>query len=182
MATISGTNVQLAANQHKVNSALLAAQSGLDCGKYIAATISLDETGRNYVTDAEAHKVWTDLWQYLQNAALDGQAVGPATRFTDAIGSGDQIVMSPINFGSTNVDFTVRFYRYDGDPHTVKIESTGTNGPVTRKIKMDMEITKDRSVLEYAIASRGRMWLTGDTTIHGNVFSSWDRPRYHPTT
>jgi len=43
-----------------------------------------------------------------------------------------------------------------------------------------MEITKDRSVLTYAIASKGRMWLTGDTTIHGDVFSSWDRTEIAP--
>lgn len=38
MATLSGTNLQLASNQHKVNSALLAAQSGLECSKFILAS------------------------------------------------------------------------------------------------------------------------------------------------
>ena len=42
MATLSGTNVQLASNQHKVNSALSAAQSGLECGKYIVSTVFND--------------------------------------------------------------------------------------------------------------------------------------------
>ncbi len=180
MAAMSGANVQLASNQHKINAALLAAQSGLDCGKYIAGTISLGKTGYNYVTDAQALKVWLDLCQYVQTSGLDGQIVGPATRFTDAAGSGDQIVTSPLNFGSANVNFTVRFYRYDSDPRTIKLQSTGTDGEVTRKIRMEMKITKDRSVLNYAIASRGRMWLTGDTTIHGDVFSSWNRADIPP--
>jgi Tfp pilus assembly protein PilX len=35
MATISGANAQLASNQHKINSALYAAASALECGKYI---------------------------------------------------------------------------------------------------------------------------------------------------
>ena len=178
--SMSGTNVQLASNQHKVNAALLAAQSGLECGKYIVATASLDKTSHNFVTDAEAHKVWSDLYLHIQNNALDGQFVPPPARFADAVGSGDQIVTSPINFGSTNVDFTIRFYRYDGDPRTIKLQATGTDGDIGRSIKMDMKITKDRSILEYAVAGRGRMWLTGNTTIHGNVFSSWDRADISP--
>ena len=174
MATMSGTNVQLATNQHKVNSALSAAQSGIECGKYIISTINLGETGLNYVTLAQANQVWSDLCTHLQNTALDGQAVPSATTFSDSVGSGDEIVTQVINFGSNDGDFELRFYRYNSDPYTIKVQSRGTDGQVTRNIGLDMEITKDSTVLEYAIASRGRMWLTGDTTIHGNLYSSWD--------
>ena len=180
MATLSGTNVQLASNQHKLNSALSAAQSGLECGRYIVATVNLGETGLNYVTTAQANQVWADLCQHLQRTAIDGQTVPSASNFSDAIGSGDEIITPSINFGSTNADFVLRYYRYDSDPHTIKLQSIGTDGEVTKNVRMDMEITKDRSVLNYAIASRGRMWLTGETTIHGNLFSSWDRPEISP--
>ena len=180
MATMTNTNVQLASNQRKVNSALSAALSGLDCGKYIVSTVMLDETGYNFVSDAEANQVWSDLCQYIQDVGLDGQTVGPSTRFIDSLGSGDQITTAPINFGSSNANFAIRFYRYDDDCRTIKLQAIGNNGEVTKNITMDMEITKDRQVLNYAIASRGRMWLTGDTTIHGDVFSSWDRPEIPP--
>jgi hypothetical protein len=180
MATMSGTNVQLATNQHKVNSAFSAAQSGIECGKYIISTVNLAETGLNYVTEAQANEVWMDLCTHLQSTALDGQTVPSADTFIDGIGSGDEIVTSAINFGSNNGDFELRFYRYDGDPYTIKVQSSGTDGQVTRSISLDLEITKDSSVLEYAIASRGRMWLTGDTTIHGNLYSSWDVPNVAP--
>ena len=40
LASLSGTNVQVAANQRRVNSALYAAQSGLECAKYIVNTVS----------------------------------------------------------------------------------------------------------------------------------------------
>jgi hypothetical protein len=179
MATLSGTHVQLASNQHKVNSALLAAQSGLECGKYIVATVDLDETGFNFVTDAEANKAWLDLCQHVQSMGLDGQVVAGPTRFTDVIGGGDQLVTPSMSFGS-NADFVVRFYRYDADPHMVKLQSIGTQGQVIRKVNINMGLTKDREVLNYAIASRGRMWLTGDTTIYGDIFSSWNRPEISP--
>ncbi|MFZ2149273.1 MAG: pilus assembly PilX N-terminal domain-containing protein [Sedimentisphaerales bacterium] len=180
MATLSGTNVQLASNQHKVNSALSAAQSGLECGKYIVTTVNLGETGLNYVTTAQANQVWADLCQHIQSTALDGKTVPFSNNFSDTTGSGNEIITPSINFGSTNADFVLRFYRYNSNPHIIKLQSIGADAGVTRKITMDMEITKDRSVLNYAIASRGRMWLTGDTTIHGNLYSSWDRPEIPP--
>ena len=109
MATMSGTNVQLASNQHKANSALSAAQSGIECGKYIISTISLGDTGLNYITLAQANQVWTDLGTHLQNTQLDGQTVSSASTFADSIGSGDEIITPSIDFGSNGGDFELRF-------------------------------------------------------------------------
>lgn len=180
MATLSATNVQLASNQHKVNSALLAAQSGLECGKYIIATVTCARTGYNFVSDTEANKVWSDLCLRLQSVAPDGKVVPAATRFTDVSGSGDQIITAPLNFGSPNTDFRIKFYRYDGDPRTIKLQAIGTAGQITRQVAIDLKVTKDSKVLSYAIASRGRMWITGNTTVHGDIFSSWNRPEISP--
>jgi hypothetical protein len=180
MATLSDTNAQLASNQHKIGSALLAAQSGLECGKYIVATTTLDKTGHNYVTNTEANTTWTKLCQHLQTAALDGQTVQSPVRFTDTAGSGDQVITSSLNFGSANTAFTLRFYRYDSDPRTIKLQATGTAGQITRQVSIDLKVTKDSKILSYAVATRGRMWLTGDTTIHGDVFSTWNRAEISP--
>ena len=181
--SISGLNVQLADNQHKVNSALSAAESGLECGKYLVVHETLpylDSTGSNFVTEAQANTVWATLCEHIQLAALGGQAVPNPTRFTDSGGSGDQIAAPLINVSSNDTAFALRFYRYDGDPHTIKLQSIGTAGNATRQVNVDMEIKRDAKVLEYALASAGRMWLTGDTTIHGNIFSSWDRADISP--
>ena len=72
----------------------------------------------------------------------------------------------------------MRFYRTD--THTIQLIGIGSDGQVTRQAGVNMTITKDNEVLNYAIASRGRMWLTGQSTIHGDVFSSWDRPEISP--
>jgi len=180
MATMSGTNIQIASNQHKVNSALLAAQSGLECGKYVVTTITLPSTSQNIVSNPEADQVWDILCQHLQNTAFDGQTVPAAARFGDAIGNGDEIITVPLDFGSVNTDFTLRFYRYDSNPQIIKIQSTGNGGEAVRQINMDMKVTKDSEVLNYAVASRGRMWLTGDSTIYGDIFSAWDRVEISP--
>jgi len=180
LATMSGANVQMASNQHRAKTALYAAQSGLDCAKYIVNTVTLGQTSVNTVTTEQANQVWTALCQHVQNEALDGKSVPSASRFCDAAGSGDQLTTPALDFDGSNVDFSVRFYRYDSDPLTIRLQSTGANEATTRKVGVTMAVTKDREVLTYAMAGRGRMWLTGDTTIHGDLFSSWDRPEVSP--
>jgi hypothetical protein len=134
----------------------------------------------NHVTDTQADQVWTDLCAHVQAEALDGKSVPSATRFTDADGDGDQLVTQTLSLGAANVDYGIRFYRYDANPRVIKMQSVGSNGPITRRIGVDMAVTKGNDVMTYAIASRGRMWLTGDTTIHGDLYSSWDRPEIAP--
>ncbi len=178
MATFCGANAQIADNQRKVNTALYAAQSGLECAKRVVSTISLPSTMFNSITTEQANQAWADFCS--QVPALDDQAFSAPTGFTDAHGSGKQIITGPINYGNSNVSFRLRFYRYNSEPLTIKFEAIGNSGQVTRKIGMDMEIRKDSAVLQYAIASRGRMWLTGDSTIYGDIYSSWNRTDISP--
>jgi Tfp pilus assembly protein PilX len=173
MATVSGSNVQVASNQHKVNGALHAAQSGLECAKYMVKTVTLTQTNSNTVTDAQANQTWTSLCSYVQTTKLDGKTVASASRFTDTLGSGDQLVTPALHTGVTNAQFTIRLYRYDSDPHTIKLQSTGTDGVASRRVSMDMAVTKDRQILDYAVASQCRVWVTGNSTIYGNLYSSW---------
>jgi len=180
LATSTGTNVQLASNQRKVNTALHAALSGLECAKYMVSTVSLGEASANYVTTAQANQAWADLCTHVQALNLDGKPVWPALRFSDTGGDGDEMITSVLDLANPDTQFSVRLYRYDSDPRTIKMQATGIDGTVMRTVSMDMAITKDREVLEYAIASRGRMWLTGDTTIHGDLYSSWDRADISP--
>lgn len=180
LAASSGANVQVASNQRYANGALHAAQVGLECAKYIVRTVTLPETGMNTVSDAEADTVWANLCVYLQTQALDGKAVSAASEFADAHGAGDQIVTQTMDFATPCLRFTVRLYRYDADRRTLKVQSIGTEGDASRQVAMDMAVTKDREVLSYAIAGRGRMWLTGTTTIHGDVFSTWNHAGISP--
>ncbi len=44
LATVSGSNLQVASNQCRVNAALHAAQSGLECARYLVQTVTLPLT------------------------------------------------------------------------------------------------------------------------------------------
>jgi len=182
IATMATTNAQLSSNQHKVNCALAATESGIECGRYIISKTLplLESTGVNYITTKQANTVWATLCQKVEDLALSGQTVPPPQRFCDEYGDGDEIETGQISYGSPNTTFKIRFYRYDSDPRTIRLQSTGADGQVTRKMNIDMAITKNADVLNYAIASRGRMWITGDSTIYGDIFSSWDRASISP--
>ena len=172
MASLSGVNLQIADNQRKVNSALSAAQSAMECGKYIVANIpDMPKTSLNAVTPDQANLVWSKLCDHVQAQHwVAGQATQP---------SNDEIITPAVNFGAANTSFQVRFYR-DTNSTSIQLEGIGADGQVKRQVSIDMTITKNNRVLNYAIASRGRMWLTGNTTIHGDVFSPWNRPEISP--
>jgi len=169
MVSMSGVNLQIADNHHKVNSSLSAAESGLDCGRFIVANTPLPSTAINIVTVAEADQVWNSLCAQVQ---AQPWVAGEAQQ------TENEIITPAISFGADNASFQVRFHR--DDTYTISLEGIGADGEVERQVSIEMNITKDNEVLNYAIASRGRMWLTGDTTIHGDIFSSWDRPEISP--
>lgn len=173
LTSLSGANVQVASSQHKVNTALHAAQSGLEFAKYLVRTVTLASTSTNTVTDSQADAVWSTLCSYATTKNLGG-----CTPSAAAMTNGDKLTIANVNLGTGCGTCTLNLYRYDSDPRTIQVRSTGLCGddsqPVVRTVGMDLRITKDNDVLNYAIATRGRMWLTGDTTINGDVFSAWD--------
>jgi Tfp pilus assembly protein PilX len=175
MAT-SSTNAQVADNHRKTNTAMNSALSGLECAKYIIAQTPTFSTNQNTVTAAQANTMWANLCSKLQTTALGGQAVGAAAAFTDGVGAGTQIVTPAVNFGAAGQSFTLRFYRYDANPTRILLNCTGNEGTLTRKVHLEMDIRKKADVLNYAIASRGRMWVTQNSVIHGPIYSSWNRP------
>ncbi len=186
MLSMASANLQVSNNHHKANMALNAALSGLECARYIAATTNTGlPTHINYVTDSQADAIWNNLCSRLQAVQLGGLTVSGQTRMDT--GDGDIIVTQFVPYQNTGASFQVCFYRYDDDPDTterenliVYIDSSGQDGGLNRTVQMNMKIQKDAQVLNYALAGRGRMWLTGDTTIYGDIYSSWDRADISP--
>ena len=177
MAALSGGNVQLADNQHKVDSALTAAQSGLEIGKYLVNGYSKSSSTKktaDYVTQGDRNETWVNFGNYL-NLPSNTVAGKPW------IDTGTDLISSPINFGSNGEKFQVK-YHYDGNEIT--LESTGvvptSDGYVTKKASVGTKIDRNSEVLKYAIASKSRVWVTGNSTIHGNIYSSWQYQNISP--
>jgi hypothetical protein len=177
LASLSASNVESAANKVRTDSAYMAAESGLEYSKYLVsdfiASGKLPSTSNNTVSDAEADNAWTEFCKYLRSMTHGGHGMMGCTHTCNGVGNGHRIYTAWVNYGSTG-SFATRFYRLDGDPRTIYIESTGIDGQASRVITMRFVIKKDAKVLRYAIATRSRMWITGDSTIHGDVFSAWN--------
>lgn len=96
-------------------------------------------------------------------------------------------IITPItNSGSSISQFRIRFYREsdwyypDQKGYVIKIQTIGIRNNIQRHLNMDLVVKKDSTVLNYAIASRGRIWLAGDSVIKGNIYSAWDRLEISP--
>lgn len=173
---MASANLQVSGNHQKANMALNAALSGLEYAKWIAAnTPTGSPTHINTVTDEQADTVWANLCSRVGGAVVDVE------------GNGKQVATGWIQYldGSS---FQVLFTRYPDNPATsdvrenmyVHVECRGQHKGLNRKVKMQMNITKDAQVLNYAIAGRGRMWLAGNTTVYGDIYSSWNNANISP--
>ena len=165
------SNLRQARNQHKASSALSAAESGLECGKYVVASTLplLESTDYNFVTKKQADAVWEKVCAQVQAQPwVDNTAKKTAK----------EIITQKTACNSDGGTFQVRFYR--SDTSTIGLEGIGTDGDTTITVSTQMDIAKDNEVLNYAIASRSKVWLTGDSTIYGNIYSFWDRVDISP--
>jgi hypothetical protein len=134
----------------------------------------LPKTGSNTVSNSDAATVWATLCGKMQSLKLGNLTVPNATRFTDSGGPGDQIIAGPITVDpNSSSTVTVKVYRYDSNSLLLKCLSTGTTHGITRKIETDFSLAKEAKVLQYSIASRARVWITANSTVHGDIYSSW---------
>ena len=93
MASLSGTNVQLADNQQKVNSALSAAQSGSEVGKYLVTSYSKSAAAvmtDDYITQADKDQTWQNFRTYVQNNTVSNAV------WTDPSGAGNELISNNI--------------------------------------------------------------------------------------
>jgi Tfp pilus assembly protein PilX len=105
MASLSGVNLQIADNQRKVNSALSAAQSGLQAGCYLANKYSSGaplQTSR-LLNQADKDATWTAFCTYLQNNTVGGAAWS---------GTGNERSSSISLSNSSKIDL---MFNYDGN-------------------------------------------------------------------
>lgn len=168
---ISNTNTQVAYNHKRIDNALSAAQSGLETARYIIAQVSEDlknnaayRTSSNTVSDAEANIIWGAFGDKIVAMSISG---------ADVTRSSELITVSSVNFANGE-EFTLKFSRIG--LRTIMVQSIGNDGDdISRTITMKFSIAKESEVLKYAIASRGRIWITGDSTIHGSIYSSYGK-------
>ncbi len=187
LAAMSTTNVQMAQNHYGMAQAQVAAESGLQYAMLLIEDYDPPAAAwspRNTVTQTEAEDTFGYFVSHVQTFLADSPLLNGAGTSYDSCTQTLQVpATGNISLNGNNNGFSLLFEFIPGtgsDPHIITVTSTGNNGNIERGVQITFPIRKNSEILEYAIASRGRMWITGDSTIEGDVFSSWDRPEISP--
>ena len=182
--SVTGVSKQTAVNHSNMNAAQVNAENGLQLFRYLVSNWTPPEscfTGKNYVTDSEARAAFSSFTQFI-NISL------AASNLMDKGGIAygtDSMYISDLQLDSTSsnyIDISCQLVLplSESDYHKVEVTAVGSSDGVSRSVMMSYDLCKSSEVLEYAIASRGRIWLTGDSNIDGDVYSAWDNRTCSP--
>jgi hypothetical protein len=89
-----------------------------------------------------------------------------------------QITISGIKYQNSGNTFTIK-YSHAANDTNIYIICIGTDGAISRTAKTSVTIAKDTTMLKYGVAGDSRVWLAGNTTIHGDIYSSYAKYTYN---
>jgi Tfp pilus assembly protein PilX len=155
MATMSGTNIQIAANQHKADSARICAESGLDVIRYWLSRVSISGTTADELKFSQiASSLQEDLTsQYITNitTSCDGTTITIPNVTLDS---------------QSQKSFYGKITKIDNN--NVQLEVTGVSGAITRTIKTDYYLgERANTVFDFGVATKGPLSLSGNIDLTG---------------
>ncbi len=175
-------NLQMASNHENMAAALMAAESGLEYANALVAGYLADGSTKTFnstVSDDEAIEEFNNLVDYVRDRAA--VIVGDAVAFSEGGATGLMLAVPAISLqDGGGARFALTFKQYDSAPQTFEVTSAGESGTIQRNVRLSYNVAKDTSILKYAVASRSRLIITGDSTIEGDVYSSWGDPYIAP--
>lgn len=155
LASMSGTNVQIAENQRKLDNTRGCAESGLEVLRYWMSRVEM--SGTTASSQRFAH-----LATVLQN---DLSAAGVTNIVPVCDGSTISISNVPLQ-SSNNQSFTAVFTKIDND--NVRLDVTGHYGPINRTIRTNYRFDRRaHNVFDYGVASKGPLSLSGNVELDG---------------
>jgi len=164
MATISGTNTQLASNQHKVDCALASAASGLEVQRFWLTPITMPSSTplANYLST---------IVGTLQNDLADN-SISNITLNSD--GSIQPVILD----STTGQTFTGQLSIDPTYPNILQVYTKGGGNQITRTIRVDFDIEPYKHpIFNYGLATKGPLNYTGNPATTG-VNESWEADIY----
>ncbi len=154
IAVLSGTNVQLASNQHKVDHALAGAESGLEVTRFWLNRVEMPSSTQpsNYLSTI------MDIWQNdLAANSISNITVNPD-------GS-----IQPVTLDSaTGRTFNGQSLIDPSDPNTLQVYTTGDSGQITRTVKVCYDIEPyEYPIFDFGLAIKGPLNFNGNPTLNG---------------
>jgi hypothetical protein len=166
MAAMSGTNVQIASNQHKVDCALGSASSGLEVERHWLASVKMPST-------TPENKYLTTIDAILQSN-LDANGISNITLKHTA----STISILPVTLDSTaGLTFNGQM-SIPGNPYILQVLTTGGGNQITRTIKTEFYIEPYKHpIFNYGLATKGPLNYTGNPTT-SVASESWEADMY----
>lgn len=161
MMTISGTNVQLASNHHKVNNALAAAQSGQEVIRYWLSRVL-------FSSSTPQASYFTTIVTGVKNDLSNNGITNVALQDNGSIGTVTLDSKNGLTFdGQMNIDLSQ-------SPPKLRTQVTGHSGDIARTITILYNIQPYVfPIFNYGLATKGPVNFPGNPTINA-VNSSWE--------
>ncbi|OHB82904.1 MAG: hypothetical protein A2Z38_04345 [Planctomycetes bacterium RBG_19FT_COMBO_48_8] len=155
IATLSGTNVQIANNHRNADRARACAESGFDVIRFWLNQVSIPGT------TLEADR-FIQIAGSLQNELTTNSITNVAPSY-----DGSAITIPGVTLDSTNASsFSSTITQLDVE--TVQIDVTGTYGSITRTIRANYLIgERANNVFDFGVATKGPLSLSGNIELEG---------------
>ena len=155
MATLSGTNVQLADNQRNADRARACAESGFDVIRFWLNQVSIPGT----TLEAD---IFNQIAGSLQNELTTNCITNVAPSY-----EASTITIPGVTLDSANASsFSSTITQLDTD--TVRIDVTGTYGSITRTIRANYVVSeRANTVFDFGVATKGPLSLSGNIELEG---------------
>jgi hypothetical protein len=153
MVTMSGTNVQLASNQHKVGCAFASTESGLEAMRYWLTQITFPSS----VSPSNYHG---EIVSNLQSD-LSANSITNITVYNDG-------TIAPVPLDSaTGQAFEGELLIDANNPNILQLTTIG-GSDITRTIRVQYDIEPyEYPIFDYGLATKGPVHFLGNPTVNG---------------
>jgi len=154
IAVLSGTNVQLASNQHKVDRALASAESGLEVTRFWLSRVAMPSS----TPPSDYLSTIMDIWQN----DLATNSISNITVNSD--GSIQPVTLDSITGRTFNGQVLIE----PNDPDTLQAYATGGSSQITRTVKVCYDIEPyEYPIFDFGLAIKGPLNFNGNPTLNG---------------
>ena len=164
IAAISGTNVQIASNQYKINRAFTNAESGMQVMRYWLSHVRIpSSTAPSDYFSTIVATLQTELTDNgISNLTVNNDGSIPTVTFDSASGQTFR--------GQILIDAN--------SPNIVQVYATGSSREVTRTIRVYFDIEPyEHPIFNYGLATKGPLDFPGNPTVMA-VNSAWEADMY----
>jgi len=154
MATLSGTNVQLASNQHKVDCAFASTESGQEAMRYWLSNVEIPSS----TPTSDYFGAIVSTLQY----DLDANSISNITVHNDGL-------IPPVALHSASgQSFEGEIFIDANDLNILQVYSTGGSSQITRTIRVHYDIEPyEYPIFDFGLATKGPVHFLGNPTVRG---------------